>query len=55
MRDDLILKIIFGLVIAYFFAVLFILISLAEQIENNGGLGKSIGKFINDIESEIEK
>lgn len=32
----------------------FVMISISNEIEHNGGLGKSIGKFINDINSEIK-
>ena len=39
--------------IIFMVAIVFTLKTLSSEISDNGGLGKSIGKFIGDIKSEI--
>lgn len=47
-----ILFVIYGLVLVL---ALFIVISvISNKFESDGGVGHTIGKFINDIKSEIE-
>lgn len=51
-----IIIIVVGVYILMWFIVSFMIIhDLSREIEKNGGLGKSIGGFINDIQTEIEK
>lgn len=38
----------------FIFAILQVADDVGNSIEENGGVGKSIGKFIKDIQSEIE-
>lgn len=59
MKVDKITKIIIGVMIfiflIYFTFMIFLISQVGKQIDKNGGFGKSIGKFVHDVNSEANK
>lgn len=59
MSNEKIIKIIIGVIIVifviYIFAMFFAINAIGNDIDHNGGIGKSVGKFIHDVNTEANK